>query len=157
MGASRCQCSLLAAGSLTRTAQIISNTLCYVDAARRIQCIAEVLCSASLGHRRYRRRPCLADEAPSQNTVFGECGLHEAIMPECAAVRAWERAEPEHGGMHRQPCFAQGSQRLAQARLSTALGQIATYVSRASDSADAQGKPGSHHARGKAWNQQAEL
>ena len=59
--------------------------------------------------------------------------------------------------MHSQPCFAQGSQRLAQARLPTALGQIATYASRASDSADAKGKPGSHHAQGKALNQPAEL
>ena len=122
-----------------------------------MQRIAEMLCLASLGHRRYRKRPCLAEGAPSQNTVFGECGLHEDIMPECVAARAWERAELEHDSMHSQPCFVQGSQRLAQARLSIALGQITTYVSRASDSADARGKPGSHHARGKAWNQQAEL
>ena len=144
MGASRFQCLLLAAGSLSRIAQIISKTYFFVDVARRIQRIAEMLCSASLGHRRYRKRPCLAGGAPWQNTVFGECGLHADIMPECVAVRAWERAQPEHDGMHSQPCFAQGSRRLAQARLSTALGQIATYVSRASDSADAQGKPRRH-------------
>ena len=38
--------------------------------------------------------------APSQNTVFGKCGLRADIMPECVAARAWERAWPEHDYSH---------------------------------------------------------
>ena len=64
------------------------------------------------------------------------------------------RTQPDHDCKPLWPCFAQGFQRLAQARRPSERGLITKRVWRVSEPADKQDKPGKHHRRGKARKQQ---